>query len=136
VIAGKEGYAFDQTVGAKRILRFRIADAATRTAIDDGYFVGRLRIDYLDRGTNWIYAGTDNAGLDVYNGAFPKDLAEFLAKGSSEWHEVEMDLVNVDFHQGLAGSSDLEFRERTWNGSTHQSGLHSVRILGTVYKKP
>jgi hypothetical protein len=134
VADGQTGLAFGTSYGGT--LRFKIVDPAKRTAIDDGYFVGRVRIEYLDQGTNWINSATDHAGLDVYKWCFPKDLANFLMKGSGHWRRTEYDLVNVDFHQGLVGGSDLEFQEWPWNGSTHQGGLYSVRILGTGFKKP
>jgi hypothetical protein len=91
---------------------------------------------YLDRGTNWFYSATDNSTPAVFQFALFKDLARFLAKDSGTWRQVEYDLVNVDFHQGLTGSSDLEFQEQLYNGSSYESGLYSIRILGTSYKQP
>ncbi len=131
---GKTGLAFTSPNGG--FLRYRITDPAKRAAINDGYFVGRLRIEYLDQGTNWIYSGTDNDLPQVFQFYWAKDLARFLAKGSAQWRRVEYDLVNIDFHMGLDGSSDLEFQEQLRQGATYQSGLSTVQILGTVYKRP
>ena len=117
--------------------------------------VGRMRVEYYDDGAdankqdggNWISVKADSDLTATYPnlGGDPELQTKFLAKNAKDWRVVECDLVNGKFNNGgpripsepaNAGSEIWVTEDDILGGQDYYCLLHSVRILGTVYKKP
>jgi hypothetical protein len=117
------GVVFDASVSR---IGFAITEDV-RKAIQRGHFVGRLCIEYLDVGVDFVQVLVDAAD-DAH-----RVIASFKKRNSGKWQKASMELVNARFTRGLDGGCDggcdLAITQRPGTSG----GVRMVRVDGTVY---
>ena len=87
-----------------------------RKLVKSGHFVGRLTIEYLDAGEDFVRITVDAAD------PLMREIASFKKQNTGKWRRASMDLVNARFAGGLNGA-DIRI----------QNPVRLVRIDGIVY---
>jgi hypothetical protein len=118
-VADFVGVAIDE---ATRAVGFAVADTL-RPMLHDGHFVGRLCIEYLDVGDDFL-----EVRVDATDEAH-QIIASFKKTNTGRWLKASMDLVNASFKSGLGNGSDIRFEQRQGGGA-----VRMVRIDGHIYR--
>ncbi|HSV12963.1 MAG TPA: hypothetical protein VLI90_01790 [Tepidisphaeraceae bacterium] len=113
------GIAFDASAST---IGFAVTEEVRQT-IQRGHLVGRLCVEYLDTGVDFVQVLVD-APDDAH-----RVIASFKKRNTGKWQRASMELVNARFTRGLDGGADITITQRP--GTT--GGVRMVRIDGTVY---
>ncbi len=112
------GVAIDED---RRRVDFAVADHL-RDALHKGSFVGRLLVEYLDDGNDFVEVRVDAAHESH------QVIASFKKTNTARWQRASMDMVNVRFRRGLSNAADIRIEQRQGAG-----GVRMVRIDGHIY---
>jgi hypothetical protein len=99
-------------------------DENLRLRLQQGHFIARLALEYLDTGTDFVKVLVDAADARHHV------IASFKKTDTGRWRKVSMELVNARFVGGLTQGSDLQIVQR--RGTV--GGVRSLRIDGVQHR--
>ena len=100
-----------------------VIDENRRERLQQGYCMGRLGLEYLDTGADFVQVRVDAADEQH------QVIASFKKTDTGRWRKVSMDLVNARFIGGLAAGADLQIAQRAGTAG----GIRGVRIDGVCH---
>ena len=111
-----------ELAGDPQELKCRISEAA-REKLGRCHFIGRLSVEYLDSGTDFIKVIVDDK-RETH-----QVIANFRKRNTGKWMKASMDMVNCRFEGGLPEGADFIIRQ---HGSA-AGGIRLIRLDGEIY---